>query len=94
VVGITTLNGWITSIPIGCFQISTIVASDIIGETKLIQVWWCPILWLPISIFYGAKCGCEYTFGTMFLNWMDERICQLLTSQLHASQFVLDHKNS
>jgi hypothetical protein len=67
-VDIITLSGWITSIPEGCFWISTIVASYTFGEVELIQVWWFPILCLPIGILCGVKCGCEYTSGTLFPN--------------------------
>ncbi len=66
-----------TSILIGCFQISVIIAFNTLGEAKLVRVWRCPIMWLPISILYGAECGCEYTFGTLLLNWMDGSICWL-----------------
>jgi hypothetical protein len=36
VVVIPTSNDWVTTIPIGCLQVSTIVASDMIGEVVLI----------------------------------------------------------
>ncbi len=36
----------------------------------------CSILWLPIGILYGAKCGCEYTFNSLLLIWIDGWICQ------------------
>jgi hypothetical protein len=68
VVVMTTFGDWITSILVGCLWISTTIASDILGETKLIQVCRCPIMWLRIGIFCGAECGREYTFGTLFLD--------------------------
>ncbi len=67
----------LTPILVGCLQISTIVAFDNLGEVKLTWMWRCPILRLPIGIIYGVKCGCEYTFGVLLLNWMDGWICQL-----------------
>jgi hypothetical protein len=69
-----TSGDWVTFVPTGCFQISTTIASNILGEVELTRVWWCPILWLPIAIIFGAECGCEYTSNVLFLNWMDGRI--------------------
>jgi len=40
---------------------------DTINEVVLTKGWRCSILWLPIGIFYGAKCECEYTFGCLLL---------------------------
>jgi hypothetical protein len=62
------LSDWVTYILVGCLKVSTIVTFDTFNEVKLTQVWRCSILWLPMGIFYGAKCGCEYTFGSLFLN--------------------------
>ncbi len=67
----------VTSVFACCFQISTSVAFDTFCEVKLIGMWWCPILWLPISILCGVECGCEYTSGALLLNWMDWQICRL-----------------
>ncbi len=74
---ITSLSDWMTSIISGCLRISTTTTFDILGKNELIRVWWCPILWLPIGILCGAKCGCEYTFNILLVNWMDGWICQL-----------------
>ncbi len=71
VVIMTTLNDWIISILVNCLWVLIIVAFDIIGEVVLTWVQQCSILWLPIGSFYGVKCGWEYIFGFLFLNWMD-----------------------
>jgi hypothetical protein len=76
-VGMKKNKNWITSISTSCFWISASAISNILGEVELIQVWWCPILWLPIGILCGVEYGCEYNSGTMLLNWMDGWICQL-----------------
>jgi hypothetical protein len=44
----------VTSIPVGCLQISATTTFDILSEAELIRVWWCPILWLPNGILYGV----------------------------------------
>jgi len=67
VVVILVSSDWITLIPTCCFEVSTIVASDIIGGIVLIWNWWCFNLWLPIGILYGVECGCKYTFGFLLL---------------------------
>ncbi len=77
IVGITTLSGWRTFIPTCYFQISTTSIFDTLGEVDVIQIWWCPILWLPIGILYGAKYGCECTSNTLLSNWIDGQICRL-----------------
>jgi hypothetical protein len=57
VVVMTTLSDWITSIPTNCFRISTTSTSYTPNEVVWTWVWQCPILWLPIGIICGAKCG-------------------------------------
>jgi hypothetical protein len=75
-VGITILNDQVTFILTHCFQILVTTTSETLGEDKVTWIWRCPILWLPIRILCGAKWGCEYTFGTLLLNWMDGWICR------------------
>jgi hypothetical protein len=74
---ITTLSDWISSIPKGYFQVLAIATSNILGEVMLIRIQQCSIMWLRIGILYGVECGCEYTSGSMFLDWIDGWICQL-----------------
>ncbi len=77
VVGIIKWSCWITFIPTNCLRISTITTFDTRDEVEVIRIWQFPILWLPIGILCGAEWGCEYTYGTPFLNWMDGLICSL-----------------
>jgi len=74
---IPALNDWVSFIPTCCFRVSTIIASNTIGEIVLTWNWHCSSLWLPIGILCGAICGCEYPSGYLLLVWIDERICQL-----------------
>jgi hypothetical protein len=32
------------------------------------------LVYLPISIFYGVVCGCEYPFGSLLMIWIYEQI--------------------
>jgi hypothetical protein len=73
----TALSDWVTSILVGCLRFLTIATSYTICEVALARVYLYSILWLPIGSLYGAKCGCEYTSGFLFLNWMDGWICRL-----------------
>jgi hypothetical protein len=72
---ISILRDRVTSIPIGYFRVSTIVNFNTFGEVVLIIVQWCSNLWLPISILYGAQCGCAYTSDSLLLIWIDGWIC-------------------
>ncbi len=95
---IPTSSDWINPIPTFCLWVSTIVVFNTIGGVVLIQDWWCSSLWLPIGIFYGAKCGFEYSSGFLLLVWIDGQIYLLiswsqLASQFHAFQFLLDYRN-
>ncbi len=74
---ITTSSDWITPIPTGCFQVSTTITFYTLNEVVFIQGRWCSIMWLPIGILFGAECGCEYTFSSLLLSWINERMCQL-----------------
>jgi hypothetical protein len=74
---ITLLSDWITFILTNYFQVLVIVASNTLGEVLLILVWQCSNLWLPIGIFCGAECGCEYTSSSLLLIWTNGRIYQL-----------------
>ncbi len=73
-VGIPASNDWITLIPTCYLWVSTTATFDIIGEVVLTRGQWCSIQWLHVGIFYGAECGCEYTFGSLLLIWIDGRI--------------------
>jgi len=77
VVVIPALSDGVITIPIGCLWVSTTVVFDTIGEILLIGRWQCSIQWLPIGMLCGAKCGCEYTSGSLLLVWMDGRIYRL-----------------
>ncbi len=67
----TTLSDWITFILIAYLWFLTTTASNTVCEVVLVQIWWYSIMWLPIGSLRGAECGCEYTFGSLLLNWMD-----------------------
>ncbi len=77
VVVIPTSNDWITLNVTSCFQVSTTAISNTISEIVLIRGQRCSILWLPIGIFCGAECGCEYTCGSLLLTRIDRQICRL-----------------
>ncbi len=80
VVGMTTLNDWVTFIVARYLWISVTTIFDTLNEAELIWVWWCHMLWLPIGILCGVECGCKYTFGILLLNWMDGWIYRLCGS--------------
>ncbi len=74
---IPPLNDWVITTIVSCLQVSIIAIFDTIGGVVLTRGWWRSILWLPIGIFCGVECGCEYTFGSLLLVWIDGWICQL-----------------
>ncbi len=70
-VGTLTISTLMVVIPVFCVRVSTTVASDTINEAIFIRGQQCSILWLPIGILYGAKCGCKYPFGSLLLVRID-----------------------
>jgi hypothetical protein len=67
VVVIPTSSDLVTTIPVGCLWVSTIIAVDTIGEVVLIRGQQCSNLWLPIGILCGVECGCKYISSSLFL---------------------------
>jgi hypothetical protein len=74
---ILALNDWITPTLAYYLWVSATVASDTISGAVLTWDWHCSSLWLPIDIFHGVVCGCEYLSNFLLLVWIDGWICQI-----------------